>query len=592
MINIFDASNTNFDGNGDAVLLPIECKHTQVAAGKYDLRITCPIDKGGKWMHIVPEAIIRAPVPEETIENAYAGLEADLYQTNTSAAMRSGTSEPTAIVYSAFDATHEYHVGDKCTYTSTATHQNYQLKKAYDTAQAPNPVIYGQYWSKIANSTSGSPVLVNLRAGASLYFVADAGSGWYKMSTTYGLEGYIKSSQVTFIKHLTPEETQPRTITTQLFRVKTVNVETKNNRISATAEHVSNDLKGVMVENAQMSMTTAAMTIARIESGMLIDYRGTIATNMTSDTDGTYSGQIRWKNALYAILDPDKGVVGTFGAAYRRDNWDLFIMRMNSENRGFRLQYRKNMLGVSWNIRSDKLVTRVIPVAKAADGGELYLDGTIWVDSPYINNYPVIRMEQIRVPGQVGKDDGTETGTNWTTGTLRAEMQKQAQNRFSVDKADQIQHDITIDFEMLGDTEEYSWLKGLETALMYDTVTAINEEIQLSVTVQVTEIEYDAIRQKITAMKLSNVEAYNNRNVTGFNVFSNSITPDKLTKDVGDEIVEEAVDVAVPEAVEEANSYTRSHTKNYVGTYEAKFDNYDESIRDWVTKHFKPVDPS
>ena len=71
MISVFDATNTNFEGNGDAVLLPLSCKHRQVAAGKYDLTLVHPIDPTGKWMHLVPEAIIKAPVPEETIENAF-----------------------------------------------------------------------------------------------------------------------------------------------------------------------------------------------------------------------------------------------------------------------------------------------------------------------------------------------------------------------------------------------------------------------------------------------------------------------------------------------------------------------------------------
>ena len=68
MISIFDSTNTTFAGNGDAVLIPTECRHIQAAAGKYDLTIKHPVDPWGKWKHIVPEAVIRAPVPEETIE--------------------------------------------------------------------------------------------------------------------------------------------------------------------------------------------------------------------------------------------------------------------------------------------------------------------------------------------------------------------------------------------------------------------------------------------------------------------------------------------------------------------------------------------
>ena len=90
---------------------------------------------------------------------------------------------------------------------------------------------------------------------------------------------------------------------------------------------------------------------------------------------------------------------------------------------------------------------------------------------------------------------------------------------------------------MLGDTEEYNALKGLEEALMYDSVTAINEEIGLSATMEVTEIEYDCIRGKLKSLKLSNVTNYRGRSVSGFNVFNNSITGNKLTDDAIDMIL-------------------------------------------------------
>lgn len=538
MISVFDIGNENYTGNGDAVLQPTKCSHKQVAAGQYNLTITHPLDPQEKWKHIVPDAIIRAPVPEETITTAFSGLEADVYKTNTEAALREGPSEPTAINYTAWAIGTLYESGDKVTYKN----KNYKCTTEHYATAAATPESRPGWWEEIARYTSGSPALVQLKTGTDLLFAEDAGSGWYKMSTFYGLEGYMKSSQLTYDRHLTPAETQPRTITTQLFRVKTVSVDTKGNTLTATAEHVSYDLSGVLVEDAKIAKRSPAFALAWIEQNFMVDYRGTIATNLTDEDDGTYTGEIKGKNAIFALLDPDKGIVGTFDAMYRRDNWDVFVMRKEDRDPVFRIRYGKNMLGVSWNIKTDGLVNRVVPVAKAADGSDFYLDPVKWVDSPLISSQPVIRMEMIKVPGQVGKDDGTETETKWTETTLRAEMQKKAEERFSVDKADQVVHEVTVDFEMMGDTDEYRQLKGLEKVLMYDKVLAINENIGLSITAEVTEIEYDCIRKKITSIKISNVQNSEERSVSGFNVFNNSITPEKLTDDVRGEIVEEASD--------------------------------------------------
>ena len=554
MICIYDIGNENYEANGDAVLTPTACKHVQAAAGKYDLTITHPIDAGGKWTHIVEEAVIRAPVQEETIETAYSGLDVDLYVTTGAAALRSAANEPTAITYSAWDGYTDYSAGDKVS-VSGWDHRNYQCV-SFDASSGERfvPPYNSSWWTPIADMTSGAPVLVNLKAGTYLYYIESGGTGWAKVSTRYGMEGYVKTSQIEYIRHLTPEETQPRTITTQLFRIRTVNVDTKSRTVTATAEHVSYDMRGVLVKDVKISQRNPATALAWIEQGCMMDYRGTIASDMTSDDNGSYTGEFNGKNLTYCLLDPDKGIVSSFGAMYRRDNWDVFVMRKTEEDRGFRLRYGKNLMGVTWNRKSDGLVTRVVPGAKAADGRDFFLDGTEWVDSELIGDYPVIRMEWLKVQGQVGKDDGTETATNWTEETLRAEMQKKAEERFSIDKADQIVHEITVDFEMMGDTEEYRALKGLEKALMYDRVLILDETIGLSVSAEVIEIEYDAVREKVTALKLSNVNAYGVRSVAGFNVYNNSITGDKLT----DEAAKGILGTTKEDAVTESRTYTNS----------------------------------
>lgn len=568
MICVYDPTNTDFESNGNAVLMPTECRHTQAAAGKYDLTITHPMDQGGKWQHIVEEAIIRAPVQEETIENAYSGMEADLYQTNTAAALRSGASEPEAIIYNEWNWQTPYSVGDKVTCIGWS-HRNYQCTNYDGTSQQIMVPPYNNpdWWTPIADYTAGSPVLVNLKPGTKLYYVSAYDSTWCKVTTLYGLEGYIKISQITFVRHLEPSETQPRHITTQLFRIRSVSIDTKGRTVTATAEHVSYDMKGVMVRDVHITRRNPATALAWIETGTMMDYQGTIATDMTSDSDGTYTGEFNGKNLVFCLLDPDKGIVSSFEAMYRRDNWDVFVLRKTDVTANLQLRYRKNLLGVSWNKRSDGLVTRVVPVAKAADGSDFFLTGSGWVDSTRINDYPVVRMEWLRVSGQVGKDDGTETATNWTETTLRAEMLRQAQNRFSVDKADQVIHEITVDFEMLGDTDEYAALKGLEKALMYEKVIVIDETVGLSVTAEVIEIEYDAIREKVRSLKLSNVNAYGGKNVTGFNVINNSITGDKLT----DDAVREVVGTTKEDAVEESKTYTGAQI---------------DAVRAWATATF------
>ena len=562
MISVYDKTNENYTGNGTTVLRPKECKIRMIAGGNYDLTMTHMIDPEGKWQQIQPGAIIKAPVPEEEIDNARAGYAADVYKTTTKADLREGPMEPTAISYPAWNINNNYAVGAKVSNGG----KNWQCTFFDETSAWANIAPPScSWWKSIPTSTAGAAVLITLQQGEELYLVEDVDSTWYKMQTYYGVEGYIKKSQVTYDRHLTPSETTPRIIKEQLFRIEKPVVDTKNGTVTVTAKHVSYDLAGVLVRDVNISQATPAMALGRIVEGFMMDYRGTIATNLSDTTAGTYTGEIKGKNGIYALLDPDKGIVSQFDAAFRRDNWDLFVMKKVVKNRGFRIQYRKNLLGVNWSQDISGLITRVVPVAKDEGGNDLYLPGNSpWVDSSLINNYPVIRMERLTVKGQVGKDKGLGDDSVWTEEDLLAEMRTKAAERFSVDKVDQIVEEITVDFEQLGDTDEYSALKGLEKAVLYDTVTVVDDRIGLTRQLQVTEIEWDAIRKKISAMKLANVSVKGGKNVTGYNVQARSIGIDKLSDDVASEILSQ-VNGIVPEYAQPYLQTTHANTKDQDG---------------------------
>ena len=551
MIYVYDKGNTAYEKNGNAVIFPLKGSVRMAAGGNYDLQMTCPMDAEGKWLHLIREAIVKAPVPKETIENAFTGMDVDVYITTEAAALRSGPSEPSTINYNAWVSGTSYEVGAKV----TNANKNYQLNTALTGNEIYTPPGSSGKWAKIARTAPGSPLLVNLKSGMEIYYVSGPEDGWYKMSTTYGLEGYIKSTQVEYEKHLTPSEIQPRIIKDQLFRIKTVNRDSEARTVSITAQHVSYDLNGVLIDSVKVVRKAPAEALAWIEAGFMIDYPGVIATDMVEFADADYSAEISGKSGMYALIDPDKGVVPCFGAEFRRDNWDLFVMNKTNTDRGFRIRYRANMRGVQWKTDSTKLKTRIVPVAKDEDGNDFYLDPVKWVDSSHINDYETIYMERMKINGQVGKDDGTETDTTWTEETLRAEMEKQAQSLFDVDNADVPSDEVTVAFEMLGETAEYAWMKDLQSVLLYDTVIIIDEVTGLSASVTVDELEFDIVKEKITALKLTNYKAYHVKNVGGFNVLDNSITGEKLTDDVGADLMEDAVD--------ESEQYTRSAINSY-----------------------------
>lgn len=524
-VSVFDGDATQFNNNGLAALIPLEAKLRMVAGGISSLTMKHPIDETGKWQALVPGNIIRAPVPQETIENAFVGMDVDLYRVDWTAALREGMSEPTSLSYPEWSYTVAYQVGSRVTCTGWG---NYQcLEYDADSQQAMVPPYNSVWWKKIADETYGAAVLVWLPSGSQLYMLEDQGNGWYKMSTPMGIEGYVKASQVTFVRHLTPEESDERTITDQLFRIKNVSIDSSRMELTLSAEHVSYDLSAILIKDVTISQAPPSMAISRVVDGLMMPYRGQIATNLTTAENGTYTGAFNGKNGTFAFLDPDSGIVNTFKARFARDNWDLFVLQRVETDRGVRIAFGKNARGVSWKRDTNSLVTRVVPVAKDQEGEDLYLP-ELCIDSEHLQEYPVIMMQRLPVKGQIGKDDGN--GATWTAETLYEEMRSKAQERYTVDHADLPYQEITVDFEQLGDTVEHPWLKPLERVLLYDLVRVRDERMGLDVAMIVQELEWDCIRKKITALKLATGMDYGLQTVAGYNIGNNSIGTEKLTE--------------------------------------------------------------
>ena len=539
MICVYDPLTNAPIGNGAAALVPKEADVRQVAGGEYSFTMKHPLDPWGKWKHLKKEAIVRLPVPVEVITNSFTGVEADIYKANTEAPLRKEASEPTTVNYPTWSMNESYSVGDKVTYNG----RNWQCVEWDGTSRQATvpPGDNNSWWTEIARTTGGAAILVTLKTNTEVYFVEDAGSGWYWVETSYGLSGYVKTSQLTFVRHTTPEENQPRTITEQLFRIRKVTIDRNNHMVNVSGTHVSNDLNGNLIKELKISKAAPAIAIARIAENMLIPYPGMIATDLGDTTDGEYTADIKKKNPMYCLTDPDSGVVAEFKARFLRDNWDLFVMSNPNTDKGYQIRYGKNMRGVTWLQNTEKLKTLIVPVAKDRDGKDLYLPEE-YVQSTHLAEYPVAYIDTLTVSGQVDKDDGTETGTKWTEATLLDEMRAKAEEQFSVKKVDEPIDEVTVDLAQLEKTAEYAWLANLQNVVLYDVVTVRDDEVGLEKQLSVNELEWDCIRKKIKGLKLTSVSGSITRTVAGYSVVNAAITAGKLDDSAWDEVRSSAQD--------------------------------------------------
>ena len=488
----------------------------------------CPIDDGGTWRYLNPFAIIKVPVPVAPLSGANIGGDVTVWKvTVANTPVYAKPSAPTHVTYDAWQSGQSYPVGKKVTYNN----QNYQLETAltgYEIYQTPNTL---NKWKTIPNETKGAAVLVRLPKDTEIYLLQDYSASWIYIQTKTGIKGYVLKSMAVFVREEHIEPVPPRKVYDQLFRITQTNISTDKHTITVTAQHVSYDLSGTLLGECDMGLMAPGVAISTIQSALMMQSDCVIATNL-DETDGLYTANMSYKNGIFALLDPDSGIVGNYNAMLVRDNWDFFIYRREEHFRGLTLSRGKNLIGVQWKTDVSKLVTRIIPVAKAQDGNDLYLTDTAdvpgnWVDSPFVDAYPVIYMERLTVAGQVGKDDG-EGGT-YTAETLRAKMREAVAKRFDMDKCDVPTVELTVNFVMLGDTAEYADYKGLQELYMYDTIRVYDPDVGLDLSLSVNETDWDAVNQRYNGIKLATLQAPNLATIAGYDVHNGTIDISKLS---------------------------------------------------------------
>ena len=130
----------------------------------------------------------------------------------------------------------------------------------------------------------------------------------------------------------------------------------------------------------------------------------------------------------------------------------------------------------------------------------------------------------VRVDARVGKDGLTEE-------EVLARMRAEARRVFKADGADLPRVSLTVDFLMLGDTEEYRQYRALDSVCLYDTVEVLHPDIGLAVKAQVRKYEWDAVAERLTRLELGDVCEKPAHTVAGYDLGDGCVTARKLSRD-------------------------------------------------------------
>lgn len=230
----------------------------------------------------------------------------------------------------------------------------------------------------------------------------------------------------------------------------------------------------------------------------------TVRSNGASSVPGSRIDVAR-KNAVEAFLDPQGGICALYDMNILRNNFDLYLMDNVGTDRGFVVEYGKNMLGVQRDESIQNVVTRVFPFGHTSDGNLVWLTtAPIYEDSQYIDDYAAPICELFDTGLKIGENGVTEAN-------IQTKLREEAQKRFTVDKADLPEVSMTISFISIGDTEEYRQYRGLDKVYLHDIISIKDDVRDYRYSAQVIGIQYNVLTDMLESVTIGTIANWNGK---------------------------------------------------------------------------------
>lgn len=484
-IYVYDAFEENLDTAGMVgALMPTSCEYYPEAGTIGEIQMEHPYDEYGKWRALVIGNILKAGVCMPTLP------------------IISGNKIVTSVeVYKVKSAS-----------VATAA-QRYIYKDA--TSDKKSKLLPG-----------GTAVTIMSRPAEGRWKVKTAryGSGWMDPE---GIEEDIVESIPETVNGI--EAVLPSVfIRPQLFEI--ISVQQKDEGIVVKGMQISCQL----LKNITNYVATGSVNHQTALNGILKNCK--VKHEFTAYTDmGDVRTGLSWRllNPIKAMLDPEEGAAARYGSQFIADDYDLYFLKRAGANRGMRVEYGKNLLGIDCTVDMKNLATRIIPVGKNKDGSDLYLDGTQWIDSPYVNSYPYPHVYVLECKDCTVGTDGV------TVAIARARMREQARELLD-SGCDIPEITLKVEYSSLGDTEEYKQYRQLERMYLYDLVKIYHKKIGISVDLEAVKMTWDCIRDKpidvefgtlrTTSAKLASWQIPSN--ISGTKLIPNSVGSGQLGNEI------------------------------------------------------------
>lgn len=448
-----DFSTTGLCGD----LQPIEAYFEEEKNGISQIEMTLHYDKHGKWKEAKVGRYIKAMVPVRVVPF----IEDDSYSTTVQKIkIKSGTKQ---------------------TYVSKKMDVVYLLNKEED----------GMYYDKATNIPPDSIVVAKAVAAG----IAEIRTDTVKTYIYVDDYDYIETVEIPAALDGVESVTGSARLKPQFFII--TSVEQTLDGMIVTAKHVFYELlHNATTYKTENTVQGAAACRQVFDNLISADDRYDIYCDCTDEQTGLDYDRV---SPVQALLDPDEGICAKYGLSLIRDNYSIYALKNVGTDRGFVVEYGKNMLSVDCIENIDETYTRIIPFGKDSKGNVIYMDGQIWIDSERINDYPAPRVLLLDCT------DTASVGKGMTLEQAKAELKKRAQEELDngIDKPNM---EMTVDFLSLGDTEEYKQYRDLDKVYMFDRITVKDKVRGYDYTAEVVSVRHNLLTGMLESCTIGSLE--------------------------------------------------------------------------------------
>lgn len=316
-------------------------------------------------------------------------------------------------------------------------------------------------------------------------------NGIYDMSFFYPLNGRLYSEispeRIVFAKGPKSQ---------QAFRIKSIEKDDALGGINVHALHIFYDLADNFIEDTFIQNRGGDGAIKQLleKTALPHNFIG------TSNIPGPFNSRIVRENVLTALLgNEENSFISRMGGQFERDNFRINWLKSMGEDRGVKIKYRKNLVGLRFKEDYTNIVTRIMP-----QGFDTLFLPEKYIDSPLINDYPNTVIRKVKFDSikskEINKDDKDALEHKEAIKLLRQKAKEY------IETVDKPKITADVDFVDLAQTVEYAKYKQLETVYIGDIVTIIHGPFNLNFKKQVTSYRYDPIEDRYIFVTLGEVE--------------------------------------------------------------------------------------